>query len=105
VAGKLPLITQTIHGELRSINVLSLVARLAQSAADMASGVTPTSSWVYPLTEEGSGLLIMAIAGGALSALQGLIADRVGLQLLSIACGVLCVRAVLRRLGQPCART
>jgi MFS transporter, FHS family, L-fucose permease len=34
-----------------------------------------------PLTEEGSGLLIMAIAGGALSALQGVIADRVGLQL------------------------
>ncbi len=33
------------------------------------------------LTEEGSGLLIMAIAGGALSALQGVIADRVGLQL------------------------
>ena len=34
-----------------------------------------------PLTEEGSGLLIMAIAGGALSALQGVIADKVGLQL------------------------
>lgn len=34
-----------------------------------------------PLTEEGSGLLIMAIAGGALAALQGVIADRVGLQL------------------------
>jgi FHS family L-fucose permease-like MFS transporter len=34
-----------------------------------------------PLTEEGSGLLIMAIAGGALSALQGVIADHVGLQL------------------------
>jgi FHS family L-fucose permease-like MFS transporter len=33
------------------------------------------------LTEEGSGLLIMAIAGGALSALQGVIADRIGLQL------------------------
>jgi FHS family L-fucose permease-like MFS transporter len=33
------------------------------------------------LTEEGSGLLIMAIAGGALAALQGAIADRVGLQL------------------------
>jgi FHS family L-fucose permease-like MFS transporter len=33
------------------------------------------------LTEEGSGLLIMAIAGGALSALQGVIADHVGLQL------------------------
>ena len=33
------------------------------------------------LTEEGSGLLIMAIAGGALAALQGVIADRVGLQL------------------------
>lgn len=34
-----------------------------------------------PLTEEGSGLLIMAIAGGALAALQGVMADRVGLQL------------------------
>jgi FHS family L-fucose permease-like MFS transporter len=34
-----------------------------------------------PLTEEGSGLLIMAIAGGAFSALQGMLADRVGLQL------------------------
>jgi FHS family L-fucose permease-like MFS transporter len=33
-----------------------------------------------PLTEEGSGLLIMAIAGGALSAVQGVLADRVGLQ-------------------------
>ena len=43
------------------------------------------------LTEEGSGLLIMAIAGGALSALQGVIADRVGLQrsyLLPAACYV-----------------
>jgi FHS family L-fucose permease-like MFS transporter len=34
-----------------------------------------------PLTEEGSGLLIMAIAGGALSELQGVIADHFGLQL------------------------
>jgi MFS transporter, FHS family, L-fucose permease len=34
-----------------------------------------------PLTEEGSGLLIMAIAGGAASALQGVLADRIGLQL------------------------
>ena len=33
-----------------------------------------------PLTEEGSGLLIMAIAGGAFSALQGVLADRIGLQ-------------------------
>jgi MFS transporter, FHS family, L-fucose permease len=33
------------------------------------------------LTEEGSGLLIMAIAGGALSYFQGVLADRVGLQL------------------------
>lgn len=33
-----------------------------------------------PLTEEGSGLLIMAIAGGALSAVQGMLADRIGLQ-------------------------
>jgi FHS family L-fucose permease-like MFS transporter len=33
------------------------------------------------LTEEGSGLLIMAIAGGAFSVLQGVLADRIGLQL------------------------
>lgn len=33
------------------------------------------------LTEKGSGLLIMAIAGGALSILQGVIADQVGLRL------------------------
>jgi MFS transporter, FHS family, L-fucose permease len=33
-----------------------------------------------PLTEEGSGLLIMAIAGGALVVLQGKVADRFGLQ-------------------------
>jgi FHS family L-fucose permease-like MFS transporter len=43
------------------------------------------------LTEEGSGLLIMAIAGGALAAVQGVIADRIGLQwsyLLPAACYV-----------------
>lgn len=33
-----------------------------------------------PLTEEGSGLLIMAIAGGALVAVQGWLADHYGLQ-------------------------
>jgi FHS family L-fucose permease-like MFS transporter len=33
-----------------------------------------------PLTEEGSGLLIMAIGGGALARLQGWIADMHGLQ-------------------------
>jgi len=33
-----------------------------------------------PLTEEGSGLLIMAIAGGALVIVQGWLADRFGLQ-------------------------
>ncbi|WP_137679968.1 sugar MFS transporter [Aurantiacibacter suaedae] len=33
-----------------------------------------------PLTEEGSGLLITAIAGGALVAIQGLLADMYGLQ-------------------------
>ena len=33
-----------------------------------------------PLTEEGSGLLIMSIAGGALVFLQGNIADAYGLQ-------------------------
>jgi FHS family L-fucose permease-like MFS transporter len=42
-----------------------------------------------PLTEEGSGLLIMAIAGGALVAVQGWLADRFGLQasfILTAAC-------------------
>ncbi|WBO23235.1 sugar MFS transporter [Sphingomonas abietis] len=42
-----------------------------------------------PLTEEGSGLLIMAIAGGALVAVQGWLADAYGLQwsfLLTAAC-------------------
>jgi MFS transporter, FHS family, L-fucose permease len=34
-----------------------------------------------PLTEEGSGLLIMAIAGGGLAELQGPLADHIGLQL------------------------
>ena len=34
-----------------------------------------------PLTEEGAGLLIMAIAGGALVIVQGWLADRFGLQL------------------------
>jgi glucose/galactose transporter len=34
-----------------------------------------------PLTEEGSGLLVMAIAGGALVAVQGWLADSFGLQL------------------------
>ncbi|KQM13386.1 sugar MFS transporter [Novosphingobium sp. Leaf2] len=44
-----------------------------------------------PLTEEGSGLLVMAIAGGALVAVQGWIADNYGLQtsfLLTAACEV-----------------
>jgi FHS family L-fucose permease-like MFS transporter len=43
------------------------------------------------LTEEGSGLLIMAIAGGALVIVQGWLADRYGLQrsfLLTAACEV-----------------
>mgnify|MGYP006201323337 CR=1 FL=1 len=42
-----------------------------------------------PLTEEASGLLIMAIAGGALVVLQGKLADAFGLQwsfLLTVAC-------------------
>jgi FHS family L-fucose permease-like MFS transporter len=44
-----------------------------------------------PLTEEGSGLLIMAIAGGALVIVQGWLADTVGLQnsfWLTVACEV-----------------
>lgn len=42
-----------------------------------------------PLTEEGSGLLVMAIAGGALVVVQGWLADRYGLQrsfILTAAC-------------------
>ncbi|WP_093225247.1 sugar MFS transporter [Sphingomonas sp. NFR15] len=45
-----------------------------------------------PLTEEGSGLMIMAIAGGALVFVQGLLADRFGLQAsfaLTAACEVI----------------
>ena len=44
-----------------------------------------------PLTEEGSGLLIMAIAGGALVYFQGQVADAYGLQrsfLITVACEV-----------------
>jgi FHS family L-fucose permease-like MFS transporter len=44
-----------------------------------------------PLTEEGAGLLIMAIAGGALVIVQGWLADRFGLQLsflLTAACEI-----------------
>jgi FHS family L-fucose permease-like MFS transporter len=44
-----------------------------------------------PLTEEGSGLLVMAIAGGALVVVQGYLADAYGLQtsfLLTAACEV-----------------
>jgi FHS family L-fucose permease-like MFS transporter len=44
-----------------------------------------------PLTEEGSGLLIMSIAGGALASLQGKIADAYGLHwgfLLTAACAL-----------------
>jgi FHS family L-fucose permease-like MFS transporter len=44
-----------------------------------------------PLTEEGSGLLIMAIAGGALVFIQGIIADAHGIQisfLVTLACEI-----------------
>jgi FHS family L-fucose permease-like MFS transporter len=44
-----------------------------------------------PLTEEASGLLIMAIAGGALVFVQGILADAFGLQnsfWLTVACEV-----------------
>jgi FHS family L-fucose permease-like MFS transporter len=44
-----------------------------------------------PLTEEGSGLMIMAIAGGALVFVQGILADQFGLQtsfMLTAACEV-----------------
>ncbi|KQN69170.1 MFS transporter [Duganella sp. Leaf61] len=44
-----------------------------------------------PMTEEGSGLMIMAIAGGALVVVQGMLADHFGLQqsfLLTVACEI-----------------
>jgi FHS family L-fucose permease-like MFS transporter len=41
---------------------------------------TPGIRDLGPLTEEGSGLLIMAIAGGALVVVQGVLADSFGLQ-------------------------
>jgi FHS family L-fucose permease-like MFS transporter len=44
-----------------------------------------------PLTKEGSGLLIMAIAGGALVVVQGWLAARYGLQLsflFTVVCGL-----------------
>jgi FHS family L-fucose permease-like MFS transporter len=47
-----------------------------------------------PLTEEGAGILIMAIAGGALVVVQGSIADRFGLQR-SFAVTVICEIYVL----------
>ena len=46
---------------------------------------------VGPLTEEGSGLLIMSIAGGALASLQGKVADLYGLHwgfLVTAACAL-----------------
>lgn len=52
-----------------------------------------------PLTEEGSGLLITAIAGGALVVVQGWLADQVGLQnsfWLTVACEVYILWYALR---------
>lgn len=52
-----------------------------------------------PLTEEGSGLLITAIAGGALVVVQGWLADKVGLQnsfWLTVACEVYILWYALR---------
>ena len=59
------------------------------------------------MTEEGFGLLIMAIAGGALSALQGVIADRIRLQLsylLPAACSTYCSTRCGARRRWPCCR-
>jgi FHS family L-fucose permease-like MFS transporter len=75
--------------------ILALIAVLGQGAVAMWSLILiglchsimfPTIftlgiRGLGPLTEKGSGLLIMAIAGGALSALQGVIADHAGLQI------------------------
>lgn len=47
-----------------------------------------------PLTEDGSGLMIMAIAGGALVFVQGILADRYGVQM-SFILTVLCDLGVL----------
>ncbi len=51
----------------------------------------PRHRGLGPLTEEGSGLMIMAIAGGALVVVQGWLADHYGLQnsfFLTMACEV-----------------
>jgi FHS family L-fucose permease-like MFS transporter len=56
-----------------------------------------------PLTEEGAGLLIMAIAGGALVVVQGWLADAFGLQmsfLLTAACELYTLFYALWRLAQ-----
>jgi FHS family L-fucose permease-like MFS transporter len=83
--------------------VTMLVASLVQGPAAMAALIlvglfhsimfptifTLAIRGLGPLTEEGSGLLIMAIAGGALVIIQGWLADRFGLQrsfLLTAAC-------------------
>ena len=47
-----------------------------------------------PLTEDGSGVMIMAIAGGALVFVQGILADRYGVQM-SFILTALCDLAVL----------
>ena len=74
--------------------VTMLVASLVQGPAAMAALIlvglfhsimfptifTLAIRGLGPLTEEGSGLLIMAIAGGALVIIQGWLADRFGLQ-------------------------
>jgi MFS transporter, FHS family, L-fucose permease len=94
----------------RVLGFASLAAALVMLVAAFASG--PVAMWALisvglfhsimfptiftlgirglgPLTEEGSGLLVMAIAGGALVVVQGWLADRYGLQrsfLLTAAC-------------------
>jgi hypothetical protein len=59
-----------------------------------------------PLTEEGSGLLIMAIAGGALVVVQGWLADHSAADLLHPDRRLRALHAVLRGLGiapDPCS--
>ena len=56
-----------------------------------------------PLTEEGSGLLIMAIAGGALVVIQGQIADALWFAgIVPVDRGVRALRPLLCALGRPC---
>ncbi len=63
--------------------------RAKNTGGKLKSASRPGIKGLGPLTEEGSGLLITAIAGGALVVVQGWLADNYGLQnsfWLTVAC-------------------